>query len=295
MNLECEKWIKHIVCASAGAGARDGIPRTPAAAAAAVAAMEMYGARRNRISISREIYTCRERGSRAINSFYSKHLFAIYVLPREHRAANIYSSLDYGNSGTLFNESFSIYLFPVSNWYRAADRRRDRHDLCSWFPTGRDKWRANGNNDQEPFRSVSRKIDFRESERIKHACSNNLFDIQPSENVASCYVSSETYLKSKTEKSQKKRIPLCVQKKIDRYPKLRIKICAKNWPHCKTLTRSFLVIFINKPQIYIYIVLWLFSIAELYGFCYVQRYVSWLLFLHCTALYLLSISNCMTF
>lgn len=49
------------------------------------AAVEMYGERRNRISISRKIYTCRERGSRAINSFYSKHLFAIYVLSCEHR------------------------------------------------------------------------------------------------------------------------------------------------------------------------------------------------------------------
>lgn len=46
--------------------------------------------RRNRISISREIYTCRERGSRAINSFYSKHLFAIYVPSCEHRTENLF-------------------------------------------------------------------------------------------------------------------------------------------------------------------------------------------------------------
>lgn len=55
------------------------------------AVVEMYGVHRNRISISREIYTCRERGSRAINSFYSKHLFAIYVLSCEHRE-NLFAS-----------------------------------------------------------------------------------------------------------------------------------------------------------------------------------------------------------
>jgi len=65
------------------------------------------------------------------------------------------------------------YIFPLSN----SDRARSVRDRIAWFmrviSIGHDKWWVHGNNDQEPFRNVSRKIDF----DVSNAHNNNLLEI----------------------------------------------------------------------------------------------------------------------
>lgn len=121
MNLECEKWIKHIIA------------RRTRRYSANIRQRWKCGERRNRISISREIYTCRERGSRAINSFYSKHLFAIYVLSCEHRE-NLFAVRRWKFRNFIqwiLSNTFSLYRTRIER-----DRRvTESHDLCSWFPS----------------------------------------------------------------------------------------------------------------------------------------------------------------